>query len=199
VGSQFWDLDFTRGLHSGLWPWAPTSLYIRFTTSVRDGARVRHKQSTGPGPALPEFPVPRVFFQKICDFRVEISCSQSFLLKYLWFRSSAFRPTGLGRFLKRLGPVDRNFLFPKFSFKRSVVSGPEFPVPKVFFQKICGFWARISCFQRSPLYPDGQWLRTVAKYSTARFCRELKSQSPVIPYPTTCLPAPPFRRRIFDG
>jgi hypothetical protein len=27
----------------------------------------------------------------------------------------------------------------------------------------------------------------------------LKSQNPVIPYPTTCLPAPPFRRRIFDG
>jgi hypothetical protein len=25
VGSQFWDLDFTQGLHNGLRPWAPTS------------------------------------------------------------------------------------------------------------------------------------------------------------------------------
>jgi hypothetical protein len=42
-----------------------------------------------PGPARrSEFPVPRVFFQKIYGFRVEISCSQSFLLKDLWFRSS---------------------------------------------------------------------------------------------------------------
>ncbi len=86
--------------------------------------------SAGPGLALPKFPVPRVFFQKIYDFRAEISCSQSFLLKDLWFRSSAFRPTGPGWFLKRLGPVGRNFLFPEFSFKRSVVSGPEFPVPR---------------------------------------------------------------------
>jgi hypothetical protein len=31
------------------------------------------------------------------------------------------------------GPVGRNFLFPEFSFKRSVGSGPEFPVPRVFF------------------------------------------------------------------
>jgi hypothetical protein len=57
-------------------------------------------------------------------------------------------------------------LFPEFSFKISVVSelgvqanrarsvfeavGPdrsEFPIPKVFFQKICGFWAGISCSQ----------------------------------------------------
>jgi hypothetical protein len=30
------------------------NLYIRFTTSVHDGARVRHKQSTGPGPTLLE-------------------------------------------------------------------------------------------------------------------------------------------------
>jgi len=135
--------------------------------------RVRHKRPTGLGPALPEFPVPKVFFQKICDFRARISYSQSFLLKDLWFRSSAFKPTGPGR--------------------------SEFPVPRVFFQKICGFRAGISCSQRPPLYPDGQWLRIVAKYSTARFCRELKSQSPVIPYPTTCLPAPPFRKRIFDG
>jgi hypothetical protein len=32
--------------------------------------------------------------------------------------------------LKRLGPVGRNFMFPEFSFKRSVVSGPEFLVPR---------------------------------------------------------------------
>jgi hypothetical protein len=53
------------------------------------------------------------------------SCSQSFLSKDLWFPG-------------------RNFLFREFSFKRSVVSGPEFPIPKVFFQKICGFRARRS-------------------------------------------------------
>jgi len=42
-----------------------------------------------PGPAhRMEFPVPRVFFQKIYGFRAGISCSQSFLLKDLWFRSS---------------------------------------------------------------------------------------------------------------
>jgi len=121
-------------------------------------------------------------------------------------------------FFKRFVVSSWNFLFLEFSFKISVVSEldvqadwarlvfetarpgwSEFPVPRVFFQEICGFRAKISCSQRPPLYPDGQWLRTVAKYSTTRFCRELKSQSPVIPYPTTCLPAPPFKRRIFDG
>jgi len=28
LGSQLWDLDFTKGLHSGLRPWAPTSSNI---------------------------------------------------------------------------------------------------------------------------------------------------------------------------
>jgi len=36
-----------------------------------------------------EFPVPRVFFQKIYGFRVGISCSQSFFLKDLSFQSSS--------------------------------------------------------------------------------------------------------------
>jgi len=36
-----------------------------------------------------EFPIPRVFFQKIYGFRAGISCSQSFLLKDLWFQSSS--------------------------------------------------------------------------------------------------------------
>ncbi len=31
------------------------------------------------------------------------------------------------------------------------------------------------------------------------FCKVLKSQNAVIPYPTTCLPIPAFRRRIFNG
>jgi hypothetical protein len=44
----------------------------------------------------PEFPIPRVFFQKICGFRARISCSQSFVSKDLWFPSSAFKPTGPG-------------------------------------------------------------------------------------------------------
>jgi hypothetical protein len=39
----------------------------------------------------------------------------------------------LGVQADRAQPVGRNFLFPEFSFKRSVVSGPEFPVPRVFF------------------------------------------------------------------
>jgi len=56
-----------------------------------------------------------------------------------------------------------------------------------------------SVYLQLPLTQLTQSPRTVAKYSAARFCRELKSQSPVIPYPTTSLPAPPFRRRIFDG
>jgi len=30
-------------------------LYYKFTTSVRDRARVRHRRPTGPGPALPDF------------------------------------------------------------------------------------------------------------------------------------------------
>jgi hypothetical protein len=34
-------------------------------------------------------------------------------------------------------------LFSEFSFKRSVVFGPKFLVPRVFFQKICGFRARV--------------------------------------------------------
>ncbi len=34
VGSLFWDLDFTQGLHSGLRPRAPTSIYIIFEVSV---------------------------------------------------------------------------------------------------------------------------------------------------------------------
>jgi len=76
----------------------------------------------------PEFPIPRVFFQKICGFRAGISYSQSFLSKDLWFPG-------------------RNFLFPEFSCKRSVVSGPEFPIPRVFFQKIYGFRVEISCSQ----------------------------------------------------
>jgi hypothetical protein len=41
----------------------------------------------------------------------------------------------------------RPILFSEFSFKRSVVSGLKFLVPKVFFQKIYGFWAEISCSQ----------------------------------------------------
>jgi len=69
-----------------------------------------------------EFSVPRVFFQKICGLRARIFCSESFLSKDLWFSGS-------------------NFLFWKFSFKRSVVFGLEFSVPIVFFQKICGFRA----------------------------------------------------------
>jgi len=122
-----WDLNFGtwishKGLHNGLRPRAPTSIY-KFTTSVHDGVWVSRR----PGPACL---VRKIFFQNICGFRAKISCSQSFLSKDLWFPSSAFRPTGPGRFLKRLGPVGRNFLFPKFSFKRSVVSGPEFPVPR---------------------------------------------------------------------
>jgi hypothetical protein len=140
-------------------------------------------------------------------------------------RPADFRHTCLETFNNSKYGIDQ----PPQHLGRPAGSGrPELPVPRVFFQKICGFragisysqsffkkdlWFRsstfrptgpgplvgISCSQRPPLYPDGQWLRTVAKYSTARFCRELKSQSPVIPYPTTCLPSPPFRRRIFDG
>jgi hypothetical protein len=45
-------------------------------------------------PGWSEFPIPRVFFQKICGFRAGISCSQSFLSKDLWF-------------------LGRNFLFPE--------------------------------------------------------------------------------------
>jgi hypothetical protein len=37
----------------------------------------------------------------------------------------------------------RLVLFSEFSFKRSMVSGPKFFVPRVFFQKICGFRARV--------------------------------------------------------
>ncbi len=44
----------------------------------------------------PELPVHRIFFQKVCGFQARISCSQSFLLKDLWFWSSAFRSTGPG-------------------------------------------------------------------------------------------------------
>jgi hypothetical protein len=33
-------------------------LIYEFTTSVRDGARVRHGQTTGPGPGLPDFDRP---------------------------------------------------------------------------------------------------------------------------------------------
>jgi len=47
--------------------------------------------------------------------------------------------TELGFHVDRARPV----LFLEFSFKRSVVSGPEFLVPRVFFQKICGFRARV--------------------------------------------------------
>jgi hypothetical protein len=106
--------------------YAIENLICKFTTSVTKLGSVIDGR---PGPARwSKFHVPRVFFQKICGFRAGISCSQSFLLKDLWFRSSAFRPIGLGQFLKQLGPVGRNFLFPKF-----------------FFQKICGFRAGISC------------------------------------------------------
>jgi len=47
--------------------------------------------------------------------------------------------------VKELGfHADRARLVPfsEFSFKRSVISGPKFPVPRIFFQKICGFRAR---------------------------------------------------------
>ncbi len=58
VGSQFWDLDFTQGLQSGLRPWAPTSFKYKFTTSVCDGAWVRHRKTTRPGPELPDSRIP---------------------------------------------------------------------------------------------------------------------------------------------
>ncbi len=80
---------------------------------------------------------------------VGISCSQSFLLKDLWvpgrnflFPEFSFKRSvvsELGVQADRARPVGRNFLFPEFSFKRSVVSGPEFPVPRVFKKKICDF------------------------------------------------------------
>ncbi len=99
------------------------NLIYKFTTCVYDGARVRHRR---PSPS------------------VGISCSQSFLLKDLWFPG-------------------RNFLFPEFSFKRSVVSGPEFPVPKIFFQKICGFGAQRSGRPVGPSQPElhvpGLWAK----------------------------------------
>jgi len=101
-------------------------------------------------------------------------CSQSFLSKDCGFRARI--------------SCSQSFLLKDLWFRSSAFRPTE-PSPSV----------EISCSQRPPLYPVGQCLRTVAKYSTARFCRELKSQSPVIPYSTTCLPAPPFRRRIFDG
>jgi len=108
--------------------YAIENLICKFTTSVTKLGSVTDGR---PGPACrSEFHVPRVFFQKIYGFRAGISCSQSFLLKDLWSRSSAFKPTGLDQFLKWLGPVGRNFLFPKFFFKRSVVFGLEFPVPR---------------------------------------------------------------------
>jgi hypothetical protein len=113
--------------------YAIENLICKFTTSVTKLGSVTDGR---PGPARrSKFHVPRVFFQKICGFRAGISCSQSFLSKDLWFPG-------------------RNFLFPEFSFKRSVVSelgvqadrarpvfeaaGPgrlEFPIPKVFFSK----------------------------------------------------------------
>jgi hypothetical protein len=113
---------------------------------VRDGVQVSRRS----GPARP---VLRVFFQKICGFQVGIFCSLSFLSKDPWFSG-------------------RNFLFPEFSFKRSVVSRSEFFVPRVFFQKICGFQAGISCSQsflskdlwflgRNFLFPEFSFKRSV--------------------------------------
>jgi hypothetical protein len=100
-----------------------------------------------------EFLVPRVFFQKIRGFQVEIFCSQSFLSKDLWF-------------------LGRNFLFPEFSFKRSVVSRSEFLVPRVFFQKICGFQIEISCSQnflsKDLWFPSSTYRSTGPAYCLSR-------------------------------
>jgi len=64
-----------------------------------------------------------------------------------------WQSSGPSQKVDRARPVGRNFLFPEFSFERSVVSGPEFPVPRVFFSKICGFGARHS----SRPGPAGFW------------------------------------------
>jgi hypothetical protein len=128
VLNSFWALG-TRGIVLKV-TWV---LYINsLRPSVRDGARVSRR----PGPA---HLVLRVFFQKICGFWAEISCSQSFLSKDLWF-------------------LGRNFLFPEFSFKRSVVSelsvqvdwawlvGRNFLFPEFLFKRsmLCSYNSRTS-------------------------------------------------------
>ncbi len=52
---KLWSLDKTKGyiLKYRVPPLWPTYLIYKFTTSVRDGARVRNRQLTRPGPALP--------------------------------------------------------------------------------------------------------------------------------------------------